>query len=90
MDGCIWVINQITIGEDEEITRISGTFGEHENVTVIKSLAFDTNQQTNGPFGPKDGTSFSLGLAKGKFFGFYGTYGNYLESFGATLKPHGY
>ncbi|KAJ9536440.1 hypothetical protein OSB04_un000375 [Centaurea solstitialis] len=80
----------ITIGDNEEITRISGTFGEHDNVTVITSLAFGTNQGDYGPFGKTVGTNFSLGVIKGKFFGFYGTYGNYVESFGATINPPPY
>lgn len=79
--------NQITFAQNEEITRISGTFGEHDKVTVIKSLTIATNKNNYPTYGKKGTTEFSLPVAKGKFVGFYGTYEDYLESFGAYLKP---
>lgn len=79
--------NQITFAKDEEITRVSGTFGEHDNVTVIKSLTIVTNKNNYPTYGKKGTREFSLPVAKGKFIGFYGTYGDYVESFGALLKP---
>ncbi|KAI3681105.1 hypothetical protein L6452_35888 [Arctium lappa] len=79
--------HMITFVEGEVITRITGTFGEHGQAMVITSLSIDTNKGTHGPYGKNVGTGFSLPVTKGKFIGFYGTYGDYIQSFGAILQP---
>ena len=79
---------QVTFEGDEDIIRVSGTTGVIYNITVITSLSFHTNKgKTYGPYGRNGGTSFSLPVTKGKFTGFFGNYGDFLDSFGVILKP---
>ena len=39
---------------------------------VVRSLTFKTNQRTFGPYGPEDGTHFSIPIENGKVVGFKG------------------
>ncbi|XP_071712841.1 protein GOS9-like [Rutidosis leptorrhynchoides] len=64
-----------------KIVEIKGEYGDYSNITVITSLAFGTQLQPSG------GTPFSLSLTEGRIVGFYGKYGNYLDSIGAILSP---
>ncbi|KVH87807.1 horcolin-like [Cynara cardunculus var. scolymus] len=73
---------KIAFDEDEELNQMSGTTGD-----FVASLSFRTNKRSLGPYGRTDeGTSFSLPVAKGKFVGFFGECGYYLDSIGAILQ----
>ncbi|GMN30748.1 hypothetical protein TIFTF001_002937 [Ficus carica] len=39
---------------------------------VVRSLTFKTNQRTFGPYGPEEGTTFSIPIENGKVVGFKG------------------
>ncbi|KAG8363452.1 hypothetical protein BUALT_Bualt19G0024000 [Buddleja alternifolia] len=53
---------------------------------IIRSLTFETNQRTFGPFGVKEGTPFSLPMKGGKIVGLIGGSGWYLDAIGAHVK----
>ena len=79
---------QFNLEGNEDIIRVSGTTGEIYSITVITSLSFHTNKgKTYGPYGTDGGTIFSLPVTKGKLIGFFGDYGDFLDSFGVILKP---
>ncbi|CAH1424393.1 unnamed protein product [Lactuca virosa] len=71
---------------DEHFIGITGTVGVYEGYTVITSLSFLTNKTNYGPYGTNQGTSFSLSVAKGRFGGFSGNYGAYIDSFSVILQ----
>ncbi|KAI3681103.1 hypothetical protein L6452_35886 [Arctium lappa] len=74
-----------TLEEDEEITMIAGTY---EDTTVITCLTIGTSLDvTHGPFGTPGSKSFSLPVAKGKVIGFFGSYGDYLNTLGVIVQP---
>ncbi|XP_042436896.1 jacalin-related lectin 3-like [Zingiber officinale] len=57
---------------NEHFTSVRGYFGvtKSTNYTVIRSLRFDTNLGSFGPFGSEEGTPFSFNLHN--FCGFHG------------------
>ncbi|KAL4579591.1 hypothetical protein LXL04_015744 [Taraxacum kok-saghyz] len=75
----------ITFADDEYLIGISGTVGTYVGITVITSLAFQTNKKTTEHYGTNQGTSFSLPVSKGHIVGFTGNYGDFLDSFGLIL-----
>ena len=76
---------QITFADDEYLIGVNGTVGTYVGITVITSLAFQTNKKTAGPYGSIQGTSFSLPVSNGHIVGFTGNYGDFLDSFGVIL-----
>ena len=81
------LMSQIPFGDDENIIGFSGTFGPYQGITVITSLSFETNKNVYGPFGTMGKDNFSLPLTKGKFGGFFGRNGIFVDSIGAVLVP---
>nr|KAJ0186273.1 hypothetical protein LSAT_V11C900473400 [Lactuca sativa] len=77
----------ITFADGEFLIGISGRVGFINNLTVITSLSFETNKYTYGPYGTNPGTDFSFGVTNGKFSGFYGRCGLYVDSLGVILQP---
>ncbi|KAI3729287.1 hypothetical protein L6452_17940 [Arctium lappa] len=71
----------------EEILELSGTVGSYDGWTVITSLCFKTNKK-RCEFGSVSAEKFTLPLKTktGKFAGFHGRYGGYLDSIGAILE----
>ncbi|XP_010273654.1 PREDICTED: mannose/glucose-specific lectin-like [Nelumbo nucifera] len=84
-------IDQIQIAwPDEYLTSISGTFGRRwknqNGHVVVRSIQFNTNARSYGPYGSTDGTAFSLPVKQGKIVGFHGRCGADLDSIGVYLK----
>ncbi|KAL7617013.1 hypothetical protein Lser_V15G03296 [Lactuca serriola] len=77
---------KFTLGDDENLIAISGTVGEFDSYTVIRSLSFVTNKKSHGPYGTNEGTGFSLRVSEGRFGGFSGNYGAYLDSLSVILN----
>uniref|UniRef100_A0A0D9WIE5 Jacalin-type lectin domain-containing protein n=1 Tax=Leersia perrieri TaxID=77586 RepID=A0A0D9WIE5_9ORYZ len=72
---------------DEILLSVSGYYGSVCGTPVIiRSLTFQSNRSTYGPFGTEDGTPFSLPVSSGKIIGFHGRSGSYLNSIGFYLK----
>ena len=71
---------------EEVLTSISGCYGAVGASVVIRSLTFESNCSTYGPFGTEQGTSFSLPVSSGKIVGFHGRSGSCLHSIGCHLN----
>ena len=55
--------------------------------TFVRSLSFESNKRTYGPFGVQQGRYFSLPVMPvGKIVGFHGRYGWHLDAIGVHLK----
>ncbi|CAH1448758.1 unnamed protein product [Lactuca virosa] len=76
-----------TFSNDEFVIGISGRVGSLNDLTVITSLSIQTNVITYGPYGTNPGVDFSIGVNEGKFLGFYGRCGAYIDSLGVILQP---
>ena len=74
---------------DEFLTSIHGHYGclNEWGPVFVRSLSFESNRKTYGPFGTEQGTYFSFPMAGGKIVGFHGKAGWYLDAIGAYLKP---
>lgn len=74
---------------DEFLTSIHGHYGclNEWGPVFVRSLSFESNRKTYGPFGTEQGTYFSFPMAGGKIVGFHGKSGWYLDAIGAYLKP---
>ncbi|XP_031401926.1 jacalin-related lectin 4-like [Punica granatum] len=70
---------------NEYLTSISGYTGDFLGTTVVRSLTFQSNKKTHGPFGYSGGTPFSFTTSTGKLVGFYGLSGRYINSIGAYV-----
>ncbi|KAK6115796.1 hypothetical protein DH2020_008065 [Rehmannia glutinosa] len=73
---------------DEYLTSMHGHYGSlHERgLSIIRSLTFETNKRTYGPFGVQQGTYFAPKM-HGKIVGFVGKSGWYLDSIGVYVEP---
>lgn len=73
---------------DEYLTSISGYIRSSSSCpTVIRSLTFQSNKRTIGPFGDEKGAYFSSPTTGGKIIGFYGRSGDHLDAIGAYFEP---
>ncbi|KAF8410537.1 hypothetical protein HHK36_003068 [Tetracentron sinense] len=74
---------------NEFFISISGYYGSDTvwGPVFVRSLTFQSNKQTYGPFGAQQGTQFSLPMSRGKIVGFHGRCSWYLDSIGVYLKP---
>ncbi|PWA46421.1 jacalin-like lectin domain-containing protein [Artemisia annua] len=77
---------QINFDDDEEMIGISGTHGKYYDLDLISSLCFVTTKKKYGTFGKEADTSFSGSWDVGRFDGFYGLYGWYIDAIGCCLK----
>ncbi|KAG1347483.1 putative Horcolin [Cocos nucifera] len=78
---------EIDLGNNHYLTAISGYYGNYFGYIVIRSLTFVSTMGTHGPYGPKEGTAFSLPVKAGKVVGFFGRAGQWLDALGFYLKP---
>ncbi|ONK69979.1 uncharacterized protein A4U43_C05F28950 [Asparagus officinalis] len=73
---------------EEYLTDISGYIAPmvHGGSPVIRSLRFNTNKQTFGPYGIEEGTPFTIPIEGGMVIGFHGRSSQYLDSIGMYLS----
>ncbi|RIA85227.1 Jacalin-like lectin domain-containing protein [Glomus cerebriforme] len=71
---------ELVLAIDEQLTRISGRYGDSGGVTTIKYLEFQTSQSTHhfGGIGDTEDIAFNLPVGI-----IYGSSGQYLESIGS-------
>lgn len=81
-------ISEVTFDGDEEIIGIDGTIGTRGSDKIISSLSFKTNKRIHGPFGQTGDAHFSVPWEEGKFVGFYGVAGPYIDSIGVYVKAY--
>ncbi|KAM7521165.1 hypothetical protein LguiB_020127 [Lonicera macranthoides] len=74
---------------DEFLTSIRGYHGSLNEwgPGLIRSLTFESNKRTYGPYGIEQGIYFSLPMIEGKIVGFHGKCGWYLDAIGVHLDP---
>ncbi|RRT85273.1 hypothetical protein BHE74_00003842, partial [Ensete ventricosum] len=74
---------------EEYLTTISGHYSPvvYGGSPVIRSLAFNSNKRTFGPFGVQDGIPFTLPMEGGMIVGFSGRCGWYLDAIGWRISP---
>ncbi|XP_030512415.1 TMV resistance protein N-like [Rhodamnia argentea] len=85
--ACGW-ISQIKLDYPREyLISFSGYFGDFFGYTIVRSLAFQSNERTFGPIGVEDGKYFSFPSTGRKIVGFHGRSGLYLDSLGAHFEP---
>ena len=78
---------KIDLGSNHYLTNISGYYGDYFGYIVIRSLTFVSTKGTHGPYGPEEGTAFSLPGKAGRVVGFFGRAGRWLDALGFYLKP---
>ncbi|OWM79234.1 hypothetical protein CDL15_Pgr003406 [Punica granatum] len=79
--------NQIILDHpDEYLTSISGYAGKFLDEITIRSLTFQSNKKTHGPFGIREGKHFSFSSNIGKIIGFHGSSSTYLNSIGVHTE----
>ncbi|KAL5713359.1 hypothetical protein ACHQM5_015442 [Ranunculus cassubicifolius] len=74
---------------DEFLIAISGHYGSVYDwgpIEFVRSLTFQSNRKTYGPYGTQQGNKFSFSMNGGKIVGFHGRSGWYLDSIGVYLK----
>ncbi|XP_038898650.1 jacalin-related lectin 3-like [Benincasa hispida] len=75
---------------DEYLISIYGYYGSIHNWgingTVIRSLTFQTNIRSYGPFGIEDGNKFSFPITGGKIVGFHGKSSRFLNAIGVHVE----
>lgn len=73
---------------NEFLTKIHGCYGSLNQwgPNLVRSLSFESNKKTYGPFGVDQGTCFSVPLTGAKIVGFHGRCGWYLDAIGVYLK----
>ncbi|KAK4481414.1 hypothetical protein RD792_012304 [Penstemon davidsonii] len=74
---------------DEYLTSLHGHYGSIQEwgPVFVRSLTFETNKRTYGPYGVEHGTQFSFPPTQGKIVGFLGKAGWYLDAIGVYLQP---
>ncbi|XP_059658530.1 mannose/glucose-specific lectin-like [Cornus florida] len=81
--------NKVTLDYPNEfLLSVWGYFGQVGNMVVIRSLGFQSNKRTIGPFGVEDGQKFqfpSASSACAKIIGFHGRSDKYLTAIGVYL-----
>ncbi|XP_059630129.1 jacalin-related lectin 3-like [Cornus florida] len=68
----------------EFLLSVWGYYGQVNKMVVIRSLGFQSNKKTYGPFGMEDGEKFEFRSdTSGKIIGFHGRSDKYLTAIGA-------
>ncbi|KAJ4773120.1 Carbonic anhydrase [Rhynchospora pubera] len=80
------ILTEFNLQSTEYITSIKGHYGDYYGVFVVKSLKFETNLGTFGPYGKEGGISFELPAINGQIIGFHGRSGQFLDSLGVYVK----
>ncbi|KAL4576789.1 hypothetical protein LXL04_012888 [Taraxacum kok-saghyz] len=80
--------HNISFAYDEYITEICGTVGVFLGMNVVTSISFGTNNGPYGSYGKHEGSSFSFQVTQGKFVGFCGISGRFLNSIGSPFLPY--
>ncbi|KAJ1695172.1 hypothetical protein LUZ63_011870 [Rhynchospora breviuscula] len=79
-------LTEFNLQPTEYIISVKGYYGNFKRLLVIKSLKFETNLRTFGPYGQEDGICFELPATNGQIIGFHGHSALYLDSLGVYVK----
>lgn len=76
---------------NEYLISVYGYYGNIEKwgiaANVIRSLTFQTNRKTYGPFGMEEGAKFSFPIMGAKIVGFHGRCGWFVDAIGLYIQP---
>ncbi|KAB2612941.1 hypothetical protein D8674_035257 [Pyrus ussuriensis x Pyrus communis] len=74
---------------DEYIVSVTGHYGTmvYGGTPIIRSLKFQSNRRTFGPFGMDEGTPFTYTLDRSKIVGLKGRNGWYIDAIGFHVSP---
>ncbi|XP_027091225.1 uncharacterized protein [Coffea arabica] len=74
---------------NEFLTSIHGFYGSLQEwgPIFIRSLTFESNKRSYGPYGIEQGTYFTFPMTQGKIVGFHGNCGWFLDAIGVHLEP---
>lgn len=80
--------DKVKLEPDEFLTSIHGSYGtlSEWGPTLVRSLTFESNKRTFGPYGIEQGTEFSFPMIGGKIVGFHGMCGWYLDAIGVHFE----
>lgn len=70
-------MKEIQLSSGEYVIKVWGTYESYVNSVNIR-----TNLKTWGPYGKTSGAAYEYNVASGKFAGFYGRQGTYLDAIG--------
>ncbi|XP_059668878.1 jacalin-related lectin 3-like [Cornus florida] len=76
----------VKLDQDEFLLSFWGYYGQVADMVVIRSLGFQSNKRTIGPFGVEEGEKFQSSSTRSKIIGFHGRSESYLSSIGAYLS----
>ncbi|KAJ3696682.1 hypothetical protein LUZ61_000387 [Rhynchospora tenuis] len=82
-------LSEFHLQPTEYITSVKGSVGFYDNVFVVRSLKFETNLGSFGPYGTQEGVPFELPAITGQIIGFHGRAAGFLDSFGVYVKAGG-
>ncbi|CAA7013568.1 unnamed protein product [Microthlaspi erraticum] len=73
----------------EYLISVKGTYSGFDvwGNLCVRSLTFESNRKSYGPFGVESGTYFSLPKSESKIVGFHGKAGWYLDAIGVHIQP---
>jgi hypothetical protein len=79
-------LTEFTLQSSEYITSVKGHLGSYENYFVVRSLKFETNLGSYGPYGTEEGVPFELPANGGQIIGFHGRSMKYLDALGVYVQ----
>ncbi|KAJ4751454.1 Mannose-binding lectin superfamily protein [Rhynchospora pubera] len=77
---------EIILQNNEYITNVTGHIAPEGDTLQVRSLKFETNLNTYGPFGTEREVPFALPAIRGQVIGFFGRAGPMLEAIGVYVK----
>ncbi|KAM0959740.1 hypothetical protein ACFX13_025485 [Malus domestica] len=74
---------------DEYLVSVTGNYCllAYGGTAIIRSLKFQSNRRTFGPFGIEEGTTFTYNVEGGKIVGLKGRNGWYIDAIGFHVSP---
>ncbi|XP_078158831.1 horcolin-like [Carex rostrata] len=78
---------EFNLEDSEYITSVKGHYGAStRGIIVLRSLKFETNMRSFGPYGTGGELPFELPAISGQIIGFHGRSGWYLDALGVYVK----
>ncbi|KAJ1685031.1 hypothetical protein LUZ63_016421 [Rhynchospora breviuscula] len=79
-------LTEINLEIKEYITKVRGHIAPWGNTLQVRSLKFETNLNSYGPYGTQEGTPFELPAMGGRIIGFFARAGSMVEAIGVYVK----
>ncbi|XP_078176384.1 protein GOS9-like [Carex rostrata] len=81
-------LTEFNLQASEYITSVKGHISTFNGVFVLRSLKFETNSGSYGPYGKEEGIPFELPAITGQIIGFHARSGVYLDALGVYVKAN--